>query len=186
MKKILLSVFTAFVAVVVVAGATAAVFSSTATVEDNTFATGELEIRINGSSSITGFTFGNAAPGDCISGQFGVNNYGLPWFVGPSTLDAKELVISSANATGDTDLYDALEVTIEANRGWPTRMAVYSGALNGAFEEDLLSPRWTELIPGSSEDVYYNVCLPITAGDDLQGKSTTFDFVVDAYNPVRP
>ena len=166
--------------------ATWAVFSSKASVAGNTFATGTLEIRINGQSSITGFNFTNAAPGDSISGQFGVNNYGAPWFAGPSTLAAKELVISKANVSGDTGLFDALQVKIEANRGWPTRMLVYEGSLSGLLEKDLLSPRWADLIAGSSEDIYYQVWLPSSAGDDLQGKSTTFDFVVDAYNPHRP
>lgn len=185
MNRIATSLFTILLVLGATTSATKAVFSSTATVDDNNFATGTLEIRVNGQPSISGFTFTNVAPGDCKAGQFGVNNYGAPWFGGPSTLPAKELVISAEDPTGDTALYEALEVTIEANRGWPTWMPVYNGLLKDLFEGDLLDDRWSDLAAGNSEDVKYNVCLPTTAGDDLQGKSTTFDFVVDAYDPKR-
>ncbi len=185
MKRIIASLAMIVAVGTVLIGATFAVFSSQAAVEGNTFATGELEIRVNGQASIPGFNFSNAAPGDCKVGQFGVNNYGAPYFAGPSTLPAKELVVSSAKTSGSNMLYNALNVKVEANRGWATKMLVYEGPLSGLSEDDLLAPRWTELIAGSSEDVYYEVCLPASAGDALQGKSTTFDFVIDAYNPVR-
>ena len=120
MKKIALSLVTIFAVVVMVAGATRAVFSSTAWVTGNTFSTGTLEIRVNGEPSIVGFTMNNAAPGDCKIGQFRVNNYGAPFFEGPSTLSAKELVLRYANQSGDPGLFNALTVKIESNRGWPT------------------------------------------------------------------
>lgn len=168
-----------------VAGATWAVFSSSAKQADNTFATGTLEIRLNGKAVLPGFEFKNAAPDQCISGQFGVNNYGAPFFAGPSTLAAKEMVISAAKTAGDDDLFGALTVNIQANRGWPTWMDVFDGSLNSLTEKDLLTPRWSDLAAGNSEDVKYEVCLPKDAGNDLMGKSVTFDFVVDAYNPHR-
>lgn len=186
MKKILLSVLTIGVVAALTVGATNAVFTSQASVQDNTFATGVLEIRINGEPSIAGFNFANAAPGDCQSGNFGVNNYGQPWFAGPSTLTAKSMKISAvedAIISGSTYLYDKLNVKIEANRGWATRMLVFDGKLKNLTNKDLLAPRWTELIPGSSEDVYYEVCLPNNADNTYQGLSTTFDFLVDATNP---
>ena len=164
-------------------GATSAVFTSQATVENNTFATGVLEIRVNGQPSISGFNFTNAAPGDCKIFQHNVNNYGAPWFAGPSTLDAKSLTASAVQQDGgSTYLFDKLVVTVEANRGWQTWMPVYSGNLSALTSADLLSPRWTSLIPGSSEDVKYTVCLPDDADNTYQGLSTTFDFVVDATN----
>lgn len=183
MKKILISVMTIAVVGAIAVGATSAVFTSQAKVDNNTFATGVLEVRINGQPSIAGFTFTNAAPGDCKSGQFGVNNWGAPWFAGPSTLAAKSLKISAAYDSNSAPLYNKLNITVEANRGWATRMPVYNGPLNGLTNADLLAPRWTDLIPGSSEDVYYNVCLPVDADNSYQGLSTTFDFLVDATNP---
>lgn len=186
MKNIIKSLVIVVAVAAVASVATWAVFSSTATVDNNSFATGTLEIRVNGQPTIAGFTASNMAPGDCQTGQFGINNYGAPWFAGPSTLAAKEMVISVADIQGNTELCDALTVKIEANRGWPTRMLVYdTGSLSGVSEEELLSPRWTDLAAGNSEDVFYDVCLPTTAGDDVQGDTCTFDFVMDAYNPHR-
>jgi predicted ribosomally synthesized peptide with SipW-like signal peptide len=162
-------------------GATAAVFTSSAQVTGNTFATGVLEIRINGQASIPGFNVTNAKPGDTKSGQFGVNNYGPPHFLaGPSTLAAKTLKIKAVQTGGSAYLYGKLDIVVEANRGWATWMPVYSGPISGLAAGDLLDGRWTELIAGSSEDVRYVVTLPLDADDTYQGLSTTFDFVVDA------
>jgi len=182
MKKIFLSIFTIGVVGALTAGVTNAVFTSQATVEDNTFATGTLEVRVNGQPSTMGFNFKDAAPGDCISGQFTVNNYGQPWFAGPSTLSAKSLKISAVEdvSSVDTDLFEKLRVNIGADRGWGSWMPVYDGKLKNLTNADLLAPRWTELIPGSSEDIRYEVCLPLNADDDYQGMSATFDFMVDA------
>jgi len=184
-KKTYISIALIALVLTVVSAATWAVFSSQAKNDNNTFATGTLEIRLNGQQSLGGFTFTNAAPGDCKTGQFGVNNYGQPYFAGPSTLAAKEMVITSVYDSGDTGLYNTLTAKIEANRGWPTRMLVYNGPLSGVSEEDLLTPNWTELTAGNSEDIFYEICLPTTADNTLMGKSTTFDFLVDAYNPKR-
>ncbi len=178
--KILKSLVVVVAMVAMVAGATSSVFTSQASVNDNTFATGALEIRIDGQASIPGFNFLNAAPGDSESGQFGVNNYGAPHFVGSSTLSAKVLTVSAVRTGGSNYLYNKLDVVVEANRGWPTWMPVYSGPLSGLSNADLLAPNWAELIAGSSEDVRYTVTLPSDANNSYQGLSTTFDFVVDA------
>ena len=185
MKRLILSLALVLGLASLSYGVTKAIFSSQAVKGVNTFSSGVLEIRLNGQTTLTGFTFEPAAPGDCTSGQFGVNNYGAPWFGGPSNLAAKELVIASDEDSGDTDLYEYLTVKIEANRGWPEWMPVYDGLLKDLDDGDLLTPRWTDLAPGNSEDVRYEVCLPSDAGDALQGKTTEFNFVVDAYNPHR-
>ncbi len=186
MKKIILSLALILLLGAVTYGTTKAVFSSSAVMGVNTFATGTLQIRLNGETQLTGFTFGPAAPGDCTSGQFGVNNYGAPYFGGPSNLAAKELVISAVETAGsDTSLFNALTLKIEANRGWPNWMQVYNSWLNGMNQADLLSPNWPSLAAGDSEDVRYTVCLPVTADSTLQGKEAKFNFVVDAYNPKR-
>jgi predicted ribosomally synthesized peptide with SipW-like signal peptide len=186
-KSLLVIVAVAAIATV----STRAYFSSEAEVDDNVFSTGTLEIRVNGQPEIAGFNFGPAAPGEGISGQFDVNNYGAPWFAGPSNLPANELVISVEDPNDEPgfsdELYNALYVKIEANRGWPTRMPVYEGPLSLLNEKDLLTPRWTDLIPGSSETVYYSVWLPDTGGDQsaLMGLSAQFDFLVQGFNPHR-
>lgn len=185
MKRLLLSLTIVLGLASLTFGVTRAIFSSQAVKGINTFSTGTLEIRLNGESTLTGFTFSPAAPGDCATGQFGVNNFGAPYFAGPSNLTAKELVISAVYVGGDAGLFNTLTVDIEANRGWPTWMNVFEGNLNALNQKDLLTPNWTELIPGSSEDVKYSVCLPANASSGLQGKTTEFNFVVNAYNPHR-
>lgn len=185
-KRILISLSVIAVAAVVALGATYAYFSSTASVTGNTFSTGTLQIRVNGQSSITGFTFSNAAPGDCKEGNFDVNNYGPPWFAGPSTLTAKELVLSAKKVSAtDNDLWKALTVKIERCAG-PCEIA-YNGKLKDLNEKNILMSWYSGgLAPGNSETIKYKVCLP-KDGDqnNLQGDSVTFDFVVDAYNPHR-
>lgn len=189
MKKILISLITIIGVGAFATTATRAVFSSTATVTNNTFATGTLEIRVNGQPTIAGFNVSAMAPGDCTTGQFGLNNYGAPWFGGPSNLDAKELIakVSNAYAGTDTDLYNALTLKLEANRGWPTWETDYDGPLSAlvAGESSVFGTRWTELVHGESIDVKYTVCLPASASDSLQGKTTSFDFIFTGYTPHR-
>lgn len=186
-KRILISLSVIAVAAVVALGATVAYFSSQASVVNNTFSTGVLEVRVNGKSSVAGFNFSNAAPGSCKSGQFTVMNYGAPWFAGPSTLTAKELVISAKKVSAtDNALWKALTVKIE-NCAGPCETA-YEGKLKDLDDVDLLMSWYSGgLLPGYSETIKYNVCLPDdgSAQNDLQGDSVVFDFVVDAYNPAR-
>jgi len=183
MLKIIKSLVVIVAVVAVASSATAAVFTSTTSVVGNTFATGTLELRVNGQPTIAGFNVTGQAPGDSESGQFGVNNYGAPWFAGPSTLSAKTLNISAVRTGGSAYLYNKLDIVVEANRGWPTWMPVYNGPLSGLSNADLLTPRWTELAAGDSEDVRYTVTLPADANNTYQGLSTTFDFVMVGTNP---
>jgi predicted ribosomally synthesized peptide with SipW-like signal peptide len=185
MKRIILSSLFIFALLAGLAGATYAVFSDSAVMGANTFATGVLEIRVNGQPTVAGFSMTNAAPGACQQGQFTVNNYGAPFFAGPSTLAARELVLRVDGVIGDEDLFDELSLKVEANRGWPEWMGVYDDPLSALVEGDLLGTRWSELAPGHSHDVRYEVCLSASAGNELQGKTTSFDFIIDAYNPVR-
>ena len=186
------------------AGATTAIFTSQATINDNPFATGTLEIRINGQPTIPGFSVTNAAPGTSTTKIFTLMNYGLPWFAGPSTLPAKELAVSTPQDSGDTDLYNALVANLYANAGWggcsnpgvvfvPGKgCRVYSGpltGLDGSASTDILHyTQWgahPDLVPGNSFTMTLDVELPVSAPSSLMGMSTTFDLIVDAYNPHR-
>ncbi|HUW24021.1 MAG TPA: TasA family protein, partial [Patescibacteria group bacterium] len=91
MRKILLSLVTILAIGSMTTLATRAAFSSTATVQNNTFATGVLDIRVNNLPIVQGFNFTGAAPGDSVTHVFTLMNYGSPYFAGPSTLAAKEL-----------------------------------------------------------------------------------------------
>lgn len=179
--KILKSLVIVFAMVAMVAGATSSVFTSQATVAGNTFATGTLEIRIDGQASIPGFNVVNAAPGTCQSGQFTLENYGAPWFSGPSTLPAKTLTMSSANTAGSLYLYDGLTINITMNAGGPPE-TIWNGNLNAFLNKDALISYYhpAGLAAGNSETINYEVCLPWSADNSYQGLSTTFDFVANA------
>lgn len=190
MIRILISVMTIAVVGVTAVGATNAVFTSQATVQNSTFASGVLEVMINGRPTVAGVTFGNAAPGDCVRGQFAVNNWGHDetssnnWAGGRSTLSAKSLKISAIKGEGsNAHLYDKLNVKIGANRSLPAPVTVFDGKLSNLTNGDLLAPNWTELKPGESEAVSYEACLPVDADNTYQGLSTKFDFLIEATNP---
>jgi predicted ribosomally synthesized peptide with SipW-like signal peptide len=182
MKKILASLAMVVLIGGVTAGATRAYFSDTAEVTKNTFATGTLEIRVNGEPTITGADFEAVAPGDMKVFTHNVNNYGSPYFAGPSNLTAKylRLHITNPNDSG-SGLWQEVRIKVEVNRGWSTWQEVWQGKIMDLPTVDLLAPRWTELIPGSSEDVRYTVWLPETFVDQstLMGKVLTWDFVVE-------
>ena len=199
-KKILLSIGTILLVVGVVSGATWAYFHDQAVLGDNTYATGTLEIRLNGQESLPGFSFTNAAPGDVASKVFTLSNYGAPHFAGPSTLDAKGLTATAANASGDTDLYNELVARLYTNVGWGgcsnpgvtfvsgKGCEVYNGLLKDMSAEDILhATQWgthPSLVPGNAFTMTFEVELPETHTDQgaLMGKSTTFDLLVDAYS----
>ena len=201
--KILKSLVVIVAVAALAAGATTAIFSSQTKLDDNTFATGTLEIRIDSLTAAPGFNFTNAVPGDMTTKNFTLMNYGLPWFAGPSTLPAKELAVSAPQDGGDTALYDALIVTLYDNAGWGgcntpgdwvagKGCRVYTGSLSGldgSGSTDILHhTNWgahPSLAAGSSLSMKMEVELPISADSSLMGMSTTFDLVIDGYNPHR-
>lgn len=186
MKNIAKSLVIVVAVAAVASVATWAYFSSQASVVNNTYSTGTLEIQLrnaNGTShAVTGFTVSNMKPGDCVEKTFAVLNFNGGNFGGTSTLDAKYLKISATTFAGDGALFNALTLKVEANRGWLNRMLVYpTGTINGLVSADLLAPNWTSLIAGSSEDVYYTVCLPDNGDQSaLQGKTCSFNLDVEA------
>ncbi|MDP3997284.1 MAG: TasA family protein [bacterium] len=201
MKRILISAFTVFAVAAMVAGATQAVFSDQAVLGDNTVTAGSLEIRLNGQERLAGLSMDNAAPGDVESKVFSLQNYGQPHFGGPSTLDADEIVVSSTKTAGDNNLYNKLEARLYANAGWGgcsnadvTFVAgkgceVYNGLLKDMTEEDVLhATQWGAtpvLAHGNSLTMTLDVQLPSTVGNGVQGETTTFDLLFDAYTPHR-
>ncbi len=145
MKRIITSLaLLVMVASLTIAG-TRAWFSSQAQVNDITFSTGVLEVRVNGASAIAGVSMTNAEPGSRKSGSFTINNYGNPYFAGPSTLDAKEIAIKVADLTGDQELNNALMVDLFANAGW-------SGCSNSGVE----------FIPGKGCRIYTGLVKDMT------------------------
>src|SRR4030042_4028906 len=178
MKNIIKSLVIVVAVAAVASVATWAYFSSSASVTNNTFATGTLEIRVNGAPTIAGFNVDKVAPGQGKSGQFDVNNYGSPWFAGPSNISAKKLLLSANNFGGDAALCDALTAEIKRCSG-SCETAYATGALKSLTNANILVSWFPELIPGNSVRVQYDICLPDSGGDQnsLQGKVCTFDFV---------
>jgi len=197
MKKILLPLLMIALVATAVGGATYAVFSDQAILGPNTFTTGVLEIRLDGQERLAGFNVTNAAPGDSVEKVFTLSNYGAPWFAGPSTLDAKGLLATTSKTSGDEGLYNILTAKLYANAGWGgcsnsvpfvagKGCQVYSGLLKDMNKADILNAtQWgvhPALAHGNSLTMTLDVELPIATGNEMQGKSSTFDLLVDAYS----
>jgi len=183
MIKIIKSLFTIVAVFAIAAGSTSAYFSSKATVANNTFSTGVLDIRVNGEPTLAGAVYSPAVPGEIFhSPVYQINNYGSPYFDGSSTLSAKKLMIRTVNQNDfGSGLWNAVRIKVEVNRGWPTWMEAYNGPLYGLSDTDLLNPRWSELAPGNSESLRYEITLPDNGGDQsaFMGKILTWDFEIE-------
>lgn len=180
--KIVKSLVVILAMMALVAGATGAYFSSNARIFDNTFSSGILEVRVNGQPAITGANFTPLAPGQIgNSPEYHINNYGQPWFNGPSNLSAKKLSLAVRGYDQNSVLWDKLMIKVEVNRGWPTWQQAYEGKLSAMGNVDLLSPRWTELAPGDSQMLRYQIWLPSEDIDqsDLMGRTASWDFIVE-------
>lgn len=179
--KILKSLVIIGVVAALTISATGAIFTSQAKVTGNTFATGTLEIRINGQASIPGFNVTNAAPGDTYNGNFNIQNWNAAQFGGNSTLPAKSLKLSAVRTSVPTvpaDLWDVLKVKVDSTVGW-NNVTVYDGKLKNLMNKEILLPG-NEFPAGWTMPMSYTVTLPSSAGNEYQGLSATFDFVVDA------
>ena len=183
MLRIAKSLLTILAVAAIAAGSTSAYFSDSATITGNTFSTGILDIRVNGEPSVIGGTFSPMAPdqvGD--SPQFDINNYGQPWFNGPSTLTAKSLSLNVINPNDSgSGLWHKVKIKVEVNRGWPTWQVAYDGNIDALANVELLNPNWTELTPGSSESFRYHVYLPNEDANQntLMGQSLVWDFYIE-------
>mgnify|MGYP000980927687 CR=1 FL=1 len=183
MKRIAMSLATIATVATLVVGVTGAYFSDTATITDNTFSTGTLEIRVTGQPTLAGATFSPTAPGVMYySPEYHINNYGPSYFDGPSNLAAKKLLLSVTNPNDfGSGLWDQVRVKVETNRGWATWQVSYEGKLKYLGVKDLLPTRWSELAPGDSQMVKYTIWLPETGVDQsaLMGKTLTWDWQIE-------
>jgi predicted ribosomally synthesized peptide with SipW-like signal peptide len=184
MFKIAKSLFAIVAVATIAAGSTSAYFSSTATITGNTFSTGTLDIRVNGEPSVVGATFSPMAPDQIgTSPVYGINNYGAPWFGGPSNLEAKQLLLSIANQDDSgSGLWEKVMIKVEVGRmSGAMQYTVYEGNINTMGTLDLLNGWWSGLTPGSTEDMRYKVWLPEDSTDQstLMGSALTWDFNVE-------
>lgn len=182
MKKIAKSLVIIVFMAIMQASATLAVFTSQAKVDDITFATGMLEVRINGQTSENGIVFSNTASGDSMSGNFTIENWASN-FSGPSTLDAKSVKLTARRESQSESLFNVLEIQVDSTANW-NNAVVYQGLLKDLVNKEVLLPG--NKLPaesganGWSIPMAYTLTLPSEAGNDLAGQTAVFDLIIDA------
>lgn len=180
MRKLLLSVLALGVVSVAAVGATRAYFNDTEVLGANTITTGTVSIKDTRAPWMLTVNLSNLKPGDFVRKWVVFENDG--------TLDIKYLKITAVNQTGDINLLDNVNVTVyntvtgydqgiftpDWGAGQPINpwlsnvdvlgTAVYRDATAGHI-----------MIPGSSSTIILDFKVPTTVGNDMQGKSVTFD-----------
>lgn len=198
MKKILLSLGIIAAVAAVIVGGTMAVFSDQKKIEGNTVSTGTLELTLNKSAGKP-FSVSGMAPGDVTGWEYmDIFNGPFPAVPGQLPFEAEMTVNKTA---GDAVLWNALEIEMKTS-GWDSDCTngdggeglIYNGLINAfpagmtvsdiaywhnANEDDGTGPP-DNIRAGWSERVCQRVKLPSTAGNEVQGKSVTFEEVVDA------
>lgn len=160
------------------ASGTLAYWTDSVTVSGTTLSAGTLDLRVNGSDTVTGFTTMNIAtlvPGNTTAAVLTVTNNGTAPL--RYSLDA-----AATNADGK-GLGAALTVKITADAattGSSPSVTCAGSALAGsgsAFAADLVpaaSPR--QLAAGASETLCVQATLPSNAASSLQGATTDVTF----------
>lgn len=175
MKRILMSLLMVITIGALTAGATRAYFSDTASVTQNTFATGTLEIRVNDQPSIAGYSFTPIAPGGQTIWSHNVAN---GW---SSNLIANKLLLNITSPNDfESGLWSVVNIKVEASRDNINWYQAYSGPINGLHDVDLLMG-WLSLTPGTYEYLRYTLTLPETGDDQsaLMGKTMTWNFAIE-------
>ncbi len=182
MLRIIKSLLVISVVAAVGVGATGAYFSDTATITGNTFATGKLEIRIDGMQTIHGMHFVNEYPSDIDNSVPYVISNSL--FIGGSTLNAKTLQLSTTNVSGDPGLLAATKIKVEVKRllggSWQDAGTYPVGSLNNV---DLIHAPLglADLSPLEGIALRYKIGVPETGvnQNELMQKSISWDFAIE-------
>jgi len=161
-----------------------ALFTSTATIESNTFTTGTIVLNTNPTSALV--TFSNMAPGDQVTAPITVTNSG--------TLQLRYAVTSVATNTDSKNLRDQLVLTVKSgvtdysNSGFGSSgTQLYSGVLGSDTGTKIIGdPAQGEqtgdrtLNASNSETLCFNVTLPSSTGNSYQNATTTATFTFSA------
>lgn len=186
MKKILLSVLVIGATLMAVAGATGALFSSTAGNNGNTFAAGTLILTINtlpGTTSTPVFTVADAAPGYTETQVLALQNTGT---IGASSLYMTDLSVTDT-VVGGANLGDVLDVYLwedtTSNGTYDPGETVYVNHVMMTAES--LALVGTDLNLGAlaaSQTRNFAVQLTFSsgAGNEYQGEGVAFDFSFQA------
>lgn len=158
-----------------------ALFTSTASVDANTFTTGTLILNTNPTSALV--TFSNMAPGDQVTAPITVTNNG--------TLQLRYAVTSVATNTDNKNLRSQLVLTVKSgvtdcsNSGFGNSgTQLYSGVLGSDSPGTNIigNPAQGEqtgdrtLNANSYETLCFNVALPLGTNNNYQGATTTATF----------
>lgn len=158
-----------------------ALFTSTATVDSNTFTTGTVILNTNPTSTLV--TFSNMAPGDQVTAPITVTNNG--------TLQLRYAVTSVATNADNKNLRSQLVLTVKSgvtdcsNNGFGgSGTQLYSGVLGSDSPGTNIigNPAQGEqsgdrtLNPNSSETLCFNVTLPLSTNNNYQNATTTATF----------
>ncbi|HJR19549.1 MAG TPA: TasA family protein [Actinomycetota bacterium] len=175
-------IWIALLAVGVVAGApwalTHAIFTDSQAVGSNAFSTGNVDISSSPTSALVSFSA--MAPGDKVTAPITISNAG--------SLELRYAMTTSIS--GSTTLSDGLTLAIKSgvttctNNGFGTDgSSVYSGSLTaGAIGDATQGSQGGDrtLNASGSEILCFQVSLPISAADSLQGLSATATFTFSA------
>lgn len=161
-----------------------AYFTSTATVTNNTFTTGTLNLTASPASAA--LTLNTMAPGDKITAPITLTNSG--------TLDLYYAMTSTSTNLDNKGLAQQLTLAIKSgvsacsNSGFGSSgTSIYSGALNNALfgESEFDSVGWPRpgdrlLAASAAEGLCFQVSLPLGSGNAYQGASTTTTLTFNA------
>jgi predicted ribosomally synthesized peptide with SipW-like signal peptide len=165
-----------------------AVFTDQDTVDANTFTTDSLDMSTSPTTALV--TFSDMAPGDEVTAPLTVNNNSsnleLRYAVSSTTtedtlaaqldLTIKENVTTCTDAGFDTD---GTVVYGPADLGSMLGINVIGDPTTGADAGDRV------LAASGSEDLCFNVELPLTTDDAFEGLTTTATFTLDAEQTVN-
>ncbi len=174
-----MSAMSIFSSLAIMGGATFAAFSSTDTVEGNTFAAGELvlEAKVGGSTSTPAFSVTNASPGDSYSQVIDLANTGT---LASTTTTLTDITFPVA-PTSAFDLSDVLDLEIWDDVNGNAVIDV-GDVLRGSAP--LNSPAWTNIDLGfgiagpGSHLIIAKITVNPGASNAYQGADAgTFSFV---------
>jgi hypothetical protein len=157
-----------------------AIWMDSASVGDNTFTTGWVDITASPTQAFIGYS--GMMPGDSTIQPVTVQNGG--------SLELRYAVTVSADDDDGKGLRDVLVLTVKAKTGAPCSVfggpVLYSGSLNPADGKVLgdtsqgEQPGDRTLAAGSSDVLCFKVELPTSVPDEIQGASTTATFTFAA------
>ena len=198
MRRIVLSLVTILAVVAMVAGSTKAVFSDTESITGNSLATGTLNLTLNHSAGKP-FSITGAYPG-YMSGWAYMDIFNGPYPGVPGQLPF-EAKMSLNKTAGDEGLWGYVRINLKTS-GWDSDCAngdggertIHDGLINTFVNGTTVSGSvyWhladeadghggpDNIRPGYSERVCQRVGVDNSAPNTVQGKSVTFNEVVDA------